>query len=222
MPVRDAEYMARDRRKIAAAAAEVLVEKGVSATSIRDICRRSGVSMGGVYVHFPSKRDIIVAAMEYMVEGWTPPPIASWADLVQMLRLRHFSMSSEVARRYARLQLEFLGSIVVSGVEVPGLRALRDKDEQMLSEALLALQASGEIKLPLGLEATLNALRWLSLGSAQDFCASPDIDIARSWIQRVVIMEDIVGVSKPAGTDMLLPADHAELAGLANARNDLA
>lgn len=208
MPIRDAEYMQRDRRKIAAAAAEVLFEKGVSDTSIRDICKRSGVSMGGVYVHFASKRDIIVAAIESLAESGGPAPsFETWADLVALLRLRHFSTQSPVARQYARFLFEFLGSIVISGEESPQLRALRDKDAQLLSDTLLKLKEAGEIAMPLGLEATRSALLWISLGRAQDFFASPTIDIDRSWVDMITVMEALVGPSRPVGSDMRSPPD---------------
>lgn len=200
--------MQRDRRKIAAAAAEVLFEKGVSDTSIRDICKRSGVSMGGVYVHFASKRDIIVAAIESLVEGAGPVPLfETWTDLVEMLRLHHFSVQSPVARQYARFQLEFLGSIVTSGEESPQLRALRDKEEQLLNDTLLKLKETGEITMPLGLEATRSALRWISLGSAQDFFVSPTIDIGRAWVNKITVMEALVRPGRPVGSDLLSPPD---------------
>ena len=207
MPVRDAEYMRRDRRKIAAAAIELLFEKGVSDTSIRDICKRSGMSMGGVYVHFASKRDIILAAMELMAEGAADPPVACWADLVELLRVRHFSVQSPAARHYARLQMEFLGSVVVSGEESPQLRALRDRDQQWLTTVLQQLHEAGEIALPLGLEATRSALLWLSIGSAQDYFASPTIDVARAWVDKVAVMEALVGARRPVGTEMLGPPE---------------
>lgn len=204
MPVRDTDYMQRDRRRIAAAAAEVLFEKGVTDTSIRDICKRSGMSMGGVYVHFASKRDIIVAAIESIVEGAAAlPSLATWNDLVELLRLRHFTIQSDAARQYARLQLEFLGSIVTSGDESPQLRAIREKDEELLGDSLLKLQESGEIEMPLGLQATRSAIRWIALGSAQDYLASPSLDLFKAWTEKVSVMEMLVAPRWPVGAEML-------------------
>ena len=213
MPIRDAEYMERDRRRIAAAAAEVLFEKGFSETSIRDICDRAGVSMGGIYVHFASKRDIIVAAIGSIIDGGGPAPeFGSWSDLVGLLRLRHFSVASPVARQYARFQLEFLGSIVTTGEESPQLRALRDKDAQLLGDTLLKLKEMGEITMPLGLEATRNALLWISLGSTQDLLASPTIDIAAAWIDKVAAIEALVEPNRQVSAELLSPPEAITLA----------
>jgi AcrR family transcriptional regulator len=66
MPARDAKYMENERRKIAAAAYEAALEKGLAQTSLRDICNSAGVTMGGFYVHFKSKTEAIVAAF-YLV-----------------------------------------------------------------------------------------------------------------------------------------------------------
>ena len=48
MPKRDAAYMRAQREMIARAALQVLLEKGVYDTSLRDICKAAGVSMGAI------------------------------------------------------------------------------------------------------------------------------------------------------------------------------
>ncbi|MFI6399286.1 TetR/AcrR family transcriptional regulator [Rhodococcus coprophilus] len=45
-----------------------LAERGYTATTIGEVCRRSGVSSGGVFRHFPTRLDLMVAAAEEVSE----------------------------------------------------------------------------------------------------------------------------------------------------------
>jgi AcrR family transcriptional regulator len=49
------------RAGIMQAAHELFLEKGYSGTSMRQIARRAGVAVGGIYNHFDSKEDIFAA-----------------------------------------------------------------------------------------------------------------------------------------------------------------
>src|SRR6266702_2247295 len=46
------------------AAEEVLTEKGYYETSVDEIAARVGIAKGTVYLHFPSKEDLVVALFE--------------------------------------------------------------------------------------------------------------------------------------------------------------
>ena len=52
------------RWRILVAAAERFADHGYAATSIRDIARDVGVTVGAIYVHFPSKDRLLVAVSE--------------------------------------------------------------------------------------------------------------------------------------------------------------
>lgn len=52
------------RARILTAAAECFATHGYAATSIRDIARDVGVTVGAIYVHFPSKGRLLVAVYE--------------------------------------------------------------------------------------------------------------------------------------------------------------
>src|SRR6266853_4363757 len=45
-------------------AEEVLMEKGYYETSIEEIAARVGIAKGTVYLHFPSKEDLVIAIFE--------------------------------------------------------------------------------------------------------------------------------------------------------------
>lgn len=59
------EKQRREREElILQAAEEVLAEKGYYETSVDEIAARVGIAKGTVYLHFPSKEDIVVAILQ--------------------------------------------------------------------------------------------------------------------------------------------------------------
>ncbi|MFY1587907.1 TetR/AcrR family transcriptional regulator [Micromonospora sp. WMMD734] len=51
---------------------ELMWERGYSDTSPRDVRERSGVGQGSMYHHFPTKRDLALAALERNVDDLVP------------------------------------------------------------------------------------------------------------------------------------------------------
>jgi AcrR family transcriptional regulator len=64
---RRAETAAETRQRLIEATHALHVERGVSATSLRDIAEHAGVSVGTAYHHFPTYLDAIRACGEYTV-----------------------------------------------------------------------------------------------------------------------------------------------------------
>lgn len=58
----------RTKERIENSARRLFVEKGVGATSIREIARSAGVSLGAMYNHYLSKEDL---AYGLFAEGWS-------------------------------------------------------------------------------------------------------------------------------------------------------
>lgn len=52
------------RESLVTAMCDLMWERGYAATSPREVRERSGVGQGSMYHHFPSKRDLALAAME--------------------------------------------------------------------------------------------------------------------------------------------------------------
>jgi TetR/AcrR family fatty acid metabolism transcriptional regulator len=67
------------------AAEEVLIEKGYYETSIDEIAARVGIAKGTVYLHFPSKEDLVIAIFE--------------RDMQQLLQYIDTAMSSDLTSR---------------------------------------------------------------------------------------------------------------------------
>lgn len=56
------------KQRILAATFEVLKERGVAGFTTPEVARRAGVSRGAQVHHFPSKHELVVAAMEHVFE----------------------------------------------------------------------------------------------------------------------------------------------------------
>lgn len=65
MPKRDPIHMSAQRERIVRATIGCIADKGVERTSITDICRKAGMSVGAIYVHFANKQEIVAAALSY-------------------------------------------------------------------------------------------------------------------------------------------------------------
>ncbi len=58
----------RSHQRILDAAARLLREKGLEATSVGDVMKAAGMTHGGFYRHFKSKEDLIAAAFQHAVD----------------------------------------------------------------------------------------------------------------------------------------------------------
>jgi len=58
------ERSAETIAKLLDATIDAIVEVGYSGATVREICDRAGVSQGGLFRHFPTRRDLVVAAVE--------------------------------------------------------------------------------------------------------------------------------------------------------------
>jgi AcrR family transcriptional regulator len=63
-----AERSAATRARLLDATIACLVERGWAATSTTEVVRRAGVSRGAQVHHFPTKEDLVLAALEHLLE----------------------------------------------------------------------------------------------------------------------------------------------------------
>jgi len=81
------------------AAEEVLMERGYHETSIDEIAARVGIAKGTVYLHFPSKEDLVVAIFE--------------RDMLQLLQYIDSTMNLSLT---AREKLEAIFDLMHGGI----------------------------------------------------------------------------------------------------------
>lgn len=76
------------RRRLLEATVECLVELGWAGTTTTVVSERAGVSRGAQLHHFPSKQDLVVAAVEHLSERRRDDMVAAAADLPDEGRTR--------------------------------------------------------------------------------------------------------------------------------------
>lgn len=75
------------RRKMLAAAADVVLERGVQGFSLLEVSRRSGVAKTTIMRHFPDVRELLLAAVDTTVTYPDPPDTGSLrGDVLETLR----------------------------------------------------------------------------------------------------------------------------------------
>jgi AcrR family transcriptional regulator len=125
------QHLAARRQQILDAAVRLFSERGFARTSMSDVVRESGMSMGAVYRYFPSKADLVIAAGEGHggeVDGSFPVERAR--DLVTRLAAEVGPGSS-----HARLSVQVWGEAAVE----PELAAQVVPIHQRLEEHLTGL-----------------------------------------------------------------------------------
>lgn len=76
-----AEHKTRTRARILAAADRVMKAEGVQAASVEAVMREAGLTVGGFYVHFPSKEALAHEAMLAGMEASVEQMLASVHDV---------------------------------------------------------------------------------------------------------------------------------------------
>lgn len=76
-----AERTATTRAALLAATVVALVERGYAGTTTTDIARRAGVSPGALLHHFPTKADLLAAAVDHLFEQRVAEFRKAMADL---------------------------------------------------------------------------------------------------------------------------------------------
>lgn len=159
MPKRDVAYMQGQRDHIALAALDCMIEKGVPETSLRDVCKRAGISIGALYVHFRTKDELILAACALDNEEYQFKPLPeTWAQFEAAVIKMFKHLRTERQMRRMRLSLQFVADLAVTDERPQGLLENYHVRLASLRAAVEALHRMGAITAPMGLEATTSAL----------------------------------------------------------------
>jgi AcrR family transcriptional regulator/DNA-binding Xre family transcriptional regulator len=143
------EYPPLDLDKPLAAALDAFVQFGYHGANTRDIARRCGLSVPGLYYHYATKQQMLVAILDYVMtdiiarsraaisEGRSPAE--RFALLVECQTLFHA----------ARRDLGFIGSSELRSLESTNAdqnRRLRRQSKQLFDDEVAAGIASGEFR----------------------------------------------------------------------------
>ncbi len=122
-PRQDRSLLKQARLKAAGLA--VFGKKGYEATSIHEVAARAGLAVGGFYQHFRSKRQLLVALMDELLEGLSRVNLQpkAFADVETGLR--------ELLSAAFSRDLKYLGAYRAWQEAILGDRDLARKDRQI-------------------------------------------------------------------------------------------
>lgn len=159
MPKRDIAYMQDQREQIAQAALECMIEQGAPETSLRDVCKRAGISIGALYVHFQTKEELILAACALDNEEYQFKPLPqTWSDFEAAIIKMFKHLRTQRQMRRMRLSLQFVADLAVTEDRPEGLLENYHVRLGSLRATVEQLHRNGAITAPMGVDATASAL----------------------------------------------------------------
>jgi len=110
--------------KLIQATIEAIVDVGYAGASTREICDRAGISQGGLFRHFPTRRDLIVATLVDLYERRLTDLEARLLPDLGGATAKQIAAQLRVARDLVRdpLNMVFVEVVMASRTE-PDLRA---------------------------------------------------------------------------------------------------
>ncbi len=146
------EYEPLEFPRILDAALQAFYEHGYHGTTTRDLARRSGLSVPGVYHYYPSKQDILVDLMTVIIDELLTRSRQALDSAAPGARPRFDALVESMLRFHMYRRT---GAIVSTGelrsLE-PGNReryvAKRDEQQRMLDEVILAGVRDGDFSTP--------------------------------------------------------------------------
>jgi AcrR family transcriptional regulator len=110
--------------KLIQATIEAIVDVGYAGASTREICDRAGISQGGLFRHFPTRRDLIVATLVDLYERRLTDLEARLSPDLGGATAKQIAAQLRIARDLVRdpLNMVFVEVVMASRTE-PDLRA---------------------------------------------------------------------------------------------------
>jgi AcrR family transcriptional regulator len=197
------DYSGASLPRILQAALDAFVERGYHGTSTRDIARGCGLSIAGLYHHFPSKQDILVALLGAVMD-----------DLLQRSRAALESAGPHPVRRFDALLESLLrfhmmrrDQAFVASTEGRSLNpehriafiARRDEQQQLIEDVICEGIAAGHFATPYPHEAA-RAIATLCVGVSTWY--RPDGPLSPNELidRHLMIARDIARSTEPNGT----------------------
>lgn len=143
------------KAKVLAAAVELLQERPDDFT-MADLVERSGVSRAAVYRRWPSRKDVVVAALD---TNRTPPALTPRETLLETLRFDYLRTLAELSDDALNLLQERL----IQGLRDPDVQRLYwerhvSRRRSAVLEALRSGQARGEVRADANLEVAIDLI----------------------------------------------------------------
>ncbi|CAM3143534.1 TetR/AcrR family transcriptional regulator [Prescottella defluvii] len=135
-----------------AAALEVFAERGYEGASIREIAARAGLSVPGLYHHYPSKQSMLVALTQVIMADLLDRSRRALAEAGPSPREQFDAVVESLLRFHmVRWAQAFVASTEMRSMEPEGRAeyvAMRDEQQRMLDAIVLAGVQAGDFRTP--------------------------------------------------------------------------
>ena len=164
--------MAAQRTRILHAAIGCIAEKGVEGASVAAICKRAGLSIGALYVHFRNRDEILAGTVQYasaQTEHY-PDDWPSFKAAVANFEDQHGFDLVTVVRLRMHLHAEFVRAGPLHDTYRPLLRrqlsALAGHLQKMHDAGRVGLRFSAE-QTAVNISAYIDGMVWIALASGR-------------------------------------------------------
>ncbi|MDV7083866.1 TetR/AcrR family transcriptional regulator [Rhodococcus sp. IEGM 248] len=146
------EYTDQGLSKVLAAALAAFVEKGYDGASIREIASRAGLSVPGLYHHYPSKQALLVGLTNAVMRELLDRSHAAVAEAGPTPGERFDAVIESLLRFHMyRREQAFVASRETRSMEPESRKAyiaLRDEQQEMLDDIVREGVAAGLFRTP--------------------------------------------------------------------------
>jgi len=193
------EYGPLDFPRILDAALAAFYEHGYHGTTTRDLARRSGLSVPGVYHYYPSKQDILVDLMTVIIDELLTRSRSALAGAAADPR----SQFDALVESMLRFHMYRRTGAMVSTAELRSLEpdnreryvGKRDEQQRMLDEVILAGVRDGDFSTSYPKDAS-RAIASLCVGVASWYRPDGSLPVEALLDRYLTIARSIVGISE--------------------------
>lgn len=193
-----------DPRDIIEAAKQCVQQKGLAATTLKDVARAAGVTQGTVYYHFKTKEELLTAIISTSLQEHLSRVEAAWESTGEPLS-KISTVFEETLRTYGRNE-EFhrlFFNVVPLGLSTPGAaveftrvnRLLLDTITQNCRQVIEVYGRRPEIEL----ENLSRIILAVLTGLALQYLFEPDMDIAGVYETFQKMLQDLVVTNLESG-----------------------
>jgi AcrR family transcriptional regulator len=186
MPRVSDDHLAARRQQIVAAALRCFARDGFHATSVRDVVRESGLSAGAVYSYFPSKDELVAAAVEPILAAVTTAldevvarGVASPTDVVRTLLETVWPIATGGRVDYTRVAVTAWGE----ALRDPAVQHLAERTyrgvRSRLAEVVARWRDAGNLPVDVDVEALAQVVFSLVTGYVLQHALLGDVDPRR-------------------------------------------
>jgi AcrR family transcriptional regulator len=190
--------------RILDAALEAFYEHGYHGTTTRDLARRSGLSVPGVYHYYPSKQDILVELMMVIIDEL----LTRSTQALSAARPDARSQFDALVESLLRFHMYRRSGAIVSTGELRSLEAgnreryvaKRDEQQRMLDQVIVAGVRDGDFSTPYPKDAS-RAIASLCVGVASWYRPDGSLPVEALLDRYLTIARSIVGITEERAAD---------------------